>query len=233
MHLVFLPGLDGTGDLFQPFVDEFEDSENISIISYPTDRHIPYEELINYVISRLPKNKPLVILGESYSGIVALGIAEKNKLTIDGLILVATFAKYPPSLFKILSGLTPLSLLFRFPIPDFLIKTYCFSDAANESLNSMLRKSVKSNNPAVLAKRAHEGATLDVTHLLKKISIPCLVISASDDKLVPASATEYLSTHLLNASKVTITGPHFILQTQPKECFKAIQQWLMSKIELE
>lgn len=90
----------------------------------------------------------------------------------------------------------------------------------------MLRKSIKSNNPVVLAKRAHEGATLDVTHLLKKISTACLVISASGDKLVPNNASDYLHAHLLNTTKITITGPHFILQSRPGECFKVIQQWL-------
>lgn len=218
--------MDGTGKLFQPFVEEFHSPDDVTVISYPIDRFLPYEKLVDYVISLLPRDKPLIILGESYSGPVALSLAAKDNLNIHGLILVATFAKYPIFILKILSKVLPLSLLFRLPIPDFIIRRYCFAEGTTKSLNDMLRDSIKANKPNILAKRAYEGATIDVTGLLSKINVPCLSISASNDKIVSKNAAEYLNAYIHDVKSVTITGSHFILQTQPKACFEIVQQWL-------
>ncbi len=52
-HLVLLPGLDGSGILFKPILDycfPFEKSERVSVITYPTDRHIAYSDLADYII---------------------------------------------------------------------------------------------------------------------------------------------------------------------------------------
>jgi hypothetical protein len=40
MKLVFLPGFDGTGNLFKPLLDIFPDSIETLIISYPTDKNL-------------------------------------------------------------------------------------------------------------------------------------------------------------------------------------------------
>lgn len=228
---ILLPGMDGTGKLFKPFIEQFTNPDDIRIISYPTDRYIPLDELVNFVTSQLPKNKPLIILGESFSGPVAISLASKSDLDIYGIILVATFAKYPLSIFKLFSRFIPLSLLFRLPIPDFLIRRYCFANFSTELLNETLRDSIKSNLPRVLAQRAHEGARVNVSNLLTEIKIPCLLISACNDKLVPDGAMQYLNTRLPDTRWVKIDGPHFILQTQPKACLDAIKQWLVNDFE--
>lgn len=90
----------------------------------------------------------------------------------------------------------------------------------------MLRDSIKANKLNILAKRAYEGAAIDVTGLLSKINVRCLSISASNDKIVSKNAAKYLNTYIHDVKSVTISGPHFILQTQPKACFEVVQQWL-------
>lgn len=228
---ILLPGMDGTGKLFKPFIEQFTNPDDLIVISYPTERYIALEKLVEFVISQLPTNKPLIILGESFSGPVVISLAAKSDLDIHGFILVATFAKYPLSLFKLFSIFVPLSLLFRLPIPGFLIRHYCFANFSTKLLNETLRDSIKSNLPQVLAQRAHEGARVNVSALLTEIKIPCLLISACNDKLVPNRAMQYLNAQLRNASWQKIDGPHFILQTQPKACFDAIKQWLVINFE--
>lgn len=98
LHLVLLPGLDGTGKLFKPFIEQMESTDEITVVSYSTQVHKPFEALVDYVISLLPVNRPLVILGESFSGPVAIRIAARSHLNIQGLVLAATFAKYPVTL---------------------------------------------------------------------------------------------------------------------------------------
>jgi len=230
IHLVLLPGLDGTGKLFDPFVKQFPDPTRITVIPYPMKKHISFDMLGDYIVSLLPLDTPLVILGESYSGPVALRLATRDDINIKALILVATFAKYPESLLKTVSRLLPLSFLFRLPIPDFIIHHYCFGNTDNTVLAALLRESVRDNEPNVLARRAREGAQVDVTESLSKITIPCMYIAPGDDKLVPGSAVKYLKAHLPNMDVVTIQGAHFILQLQPKACYDSVNRFLLSSI---
>ncbi len=151
---MLLPGLDGTGKLFEPFIKQFPDPSSVTVISYPMDRYIPFEQLVDYIVPLLPTDRPLAILGESYSGPAALSLAARNDIDIRKVILVATFAKYPASFLKTISKLLPLSLLFRLPIPNFVIRYYCFGNATDKTLYAMLRGSVAANKPKVLAKRA-------------------------------------------------------------------------------
>ena len=224
---MLLPGLDGTGKLFNPFIKQFPDPRRVTVIPYPTDQYILFEQLVDYIVPLLPQDKPLVILGESYSGPVALSLASRSDINISRVILVATFAKYPTSLLKIASRLLPLSLLLRLPIPDFVIRYYCFGSATSKTLSTLLRDAVKANKPDVLARRANDGSSIDVTGLLSGIKVPCLYIAASDDRLVPASAINHLRRHLPDLSVVTIQGAHFILQVQPKACFDAVNDFLV------
>lgn len=226
LHLVLLPGLDGTGNLFTPFLNQFPDTSHVTVIPYPLEKHIPFAQLIDYLIPLLPKDTPLVILGESYSGPVALSLAARDTIDIRGVILVATFAQYPRSWLKSIAKWLPLSLLFRLPIPDFVIRNYCFGSATNKTLSRMLRNSVKANKSNVLAKRAHDGASINVTELLTALKVPCLYIAASNDKMVPATAINILKRELKNLMVVTLEGSHFILQVQPEACFKTVNKFI-------
>lgn len=226
LHLVLLPGLDGTGKLFCPFIQQFPDPSRITMIRYPMDQHIPYAQLADYIVPLLPTGKPLAILGESYSGPVALRLATREDIDVHKIILVATFAKYPASFLKTVSKWLPLSLLFRLPIPDVVIRHYCFGSAVTKTLSTLLREAVKANKPSVLALRARDGSRVDVTALLAQINVPCLYIAASDDKLVPQKAIDHLKQHLPDLTVVTVPGSHFILQVQPEACFQIVHNFL-------
>jgi pimeloyl-ACP methyl ester carboxylesterase len=130
------------------------------------DRYIPFEQLHDYIIPLLPTNIPLVLLGESYSGPVAISLSTRPELNIHGLILVATFAKYPSSLLKIVSNVLPLSLIFRLPLPDFIIRHYCFGDVGNKKIRDALRESVRENK----ARRAKGDGSIYKSLLLLILS---------------------------------------------------------------
>lgn len=224
VHLVLLPGLDGTGRLFKPFIEQFPSAENITVVSYPADRYIPYAQLQDYILSVIPKDKPLVVLGESYSGPAAIQLASQSGLDIRGIVLVATFARFPDSWLKSISWIMPLSLLIRLPIPEFLIRHYCLGDDTNPELVCMLRQVLRDNQPAVLARRARDVVSVDVIADLEKLTIPCLYIKASNDQLVPGAASVEIQSYLNNVNIFEIDGPHCILQTQPRQCFEIIKR---------
>ena len=93
--LVLLPGLDGTGALFRRFVAEVEDISAL-VIGYPTDEVRSVPELVSLVESRLPASGRLVLLGESFSGRVALELAARVRDRVDAVILVASLGRTRP-----------------------------------------------------------------------------------------------------------------------------------------
>lgn len=223
-HLVLLPGLDGSGLLFQPFLKSCLQRDQYTVISYPSDRHIPYSELADYVISHLPKNKDIVLLGESYSGPVAIQIASRTGLNICSLILVATFSYYPDTLLKFISLWLPYQYLLRLPIPDKILKYICFDQKIEPDIMLLLKKSLKLTPPALMASRMSEGIHIDVRKELKEIKIPCIYIKAKYDKLVSAKAAMEIKNINNAITIIEINGPHFILQTRIKECWAVINK---------
>src|ERR1700677_3088878 len=84
--LVLLPGLDGTGILSRQFVDAIGESVETQIIAYPTDQPLGYAELEKLVREALPRDRPYVVLGESFSGPVAIRLGAKPPAGLVGLI---------------------------------------------------------------------------------------------------------------------------------------------------
>jgi len=75
VKLVLLPGLDGTGELFEHFVNALTDQTQALIFRYPAEARLGYAELTKFVKEQLPVNEPYILLGESFSGPIAVSIA--------------------------------------------------------------------------------------------------------------------------------------------------------------
>jgi pimeloyl-ACP methyl ester carboxylesterase len=223
-HLVLLPGLDGSGLLFQPFLEQCLEKDQYTVIAYPNDYHIPYAELADYVASNLPKNKDIVLLGESYSGPVAIQLANKNELNISSLILVATFSFYPISILKFISLWLPYKYLLHLPVPDFLLKFMCFDENVDSVTMGLLKTSLTLTPPTIMAMRMSEGIHIDVRKELKLLTIPCTYIKAKHDKLVSIKASQEIKKINDAVKIIEIDGPHFILQTRITECCAVIKK---------
>ena len=93
--LVLLPGLDGTGKLFSEFVKELGPSVDSLIVTYPKDLPLGYHDLEALVWAALPRDRPFVLLGESFSGPIAIRIAARSPAGLVAVILCGSFAKNP------------------------------------------------------------------------------------------------------------------------------------------
>ena len=96
MKLVLMPGLDGTGNLFKPLLSALGPELHTHILSYPSDKYLPYDEIADYARSQLKIiGEPLVLVAESYSGPVALQLLQNPLPDIKGVIFSATTIKFP------------------------------------------------------------------------------------------------------------------------------------------
>ena len=71
-HLVLLPGLDGTGELFGDFIAALPQSLIAIPVAYPADRVLSYIKLLEFVGAAIPQSDPFVLLAESFSTPLAI-----------------------------------------------------------------------------------------------------------------------------------------------------------------
>ncbi len=101
---VYLPGMDGTGELLRPQLSGLKASFDIRCLSIPSDDLSGWDRLAEQVARLIGKeqrqvqSRPIYICGESFGGCLALQLAASFPSLCQYLILVnpATSAAYQP-----------------------------------------------------------------------------------------------------------------------------------------
>jgi pimeloyl-ACP methyl ester carboxylesterase len=227
-RIIFLPGMDGTGISFEPFGAVLPHDVHVSVIRYPTDRLLTFEETARCARDQIQSDQEgAIVLAESFSGPVAIALVGSGQIKAKCLILCSTFARSPrPLLFKAL-GYLPLELLVRLPVPMFVFKRVIEGGEETAKLFLAMWQRVKALVPAkVLIHRLKLISQVDVRGWLPKVSIPCFYIQATSDRSVPASSLFDFVELVPDLRVRRIRGPHFILQAQPEASLTAIQNFV-------
>ena len=87
--------MDGTGELFADFIAALHDAVVPLVVSYPKGQVLDYEALTEFARASIPFDRPFVLLGESFSGPVAIALAAFRPPGLRGLILCCSFARNP------------------------------------------------------------------------------------------------------------------------------------------
>lgn len=217
LKLILLPGMDGTGELFQPFLEAFPNAYSAQVIHYPTDRALHYEALSNVVRSALPEREDYIILAESFSGPIAIMLAAEARPNLKGLILCCTFARNPRPLLS-----KAAMLVAGTRIPPAMISFALLGRFGGTSLRNALARAVGQVSPAVIRERMRAAITVDVSSRLAGISVPSLYLRASQDRLVPSSASAHIEALMPNMKIVEIAAPHALLQAAPDDAARAV-----------
>jgi len=117
MILVLLPGLDGTGKLFEPFIAMFSSKYTVQAIAYPEDMHDDYDMYIAFVKTQLPREEEYVLIAESFSGYIAYKIAVDKPKNLKQVVFVATFLTNPRPFLSVFVPIVPLKWLLSLPLP--------------------------------------------------------------------------------------------------------------------
>ena len=211
--LVLLPGMDGTGLLFSEFIDALGPEVESIVVSYPTDQPQSYSDLETIARSFLPVNKPFVLLGESFSGPIAISIAASCPQGLVGLILCCSFARNPlPWLggFRSVLQLLPIKL-----VPIRLLGTLLLGRFSTAKLQCALRHALALVSLEVLRTRTLAVFSVDVSAQLSQIRIPVLYLRALEDRLVPRASYNAIARLLHGIRLIELEGPHFLLQALP------------------
>jgi len=228
IRLVLLPGMDGTGELFEPLAQAMgRQHDAIDVVRYPGSEPLGYDELERLVRARLPVGQPFVLLGESFSGPLAISIAATPPPGLRGLILCCSFARSPkPGLALLRGGLLELSMMFmhsglmRGPMRRMLLGRF-----ATPRLCGLLQGSLRQVSTAVMTRRMREVQRVNVVDRLAQVRVPVMYLQAIEDRIVPGQAARTIQRALSGLRIVRLEGPHGLLQAAPVAAAQAIENF--------
>ena len=227
-RLVLLPGMDGTGALFEEFVKLLPGEIESIIASYPSNQKLSYAQLMPIVRAAAPITEPYILLAESFSTPLAIQFAATRPPNLRGLILCAGFASSPAKGLRRLAGQFLAPILFRLPLPDFAVRFWLVGSGASPSLHNAIRAALSTVRPEVLSARLRAVLRCDVRHELSRIEVPILLLQASGDRLVRASSAEEMLLSRPDATLKTIDGPHLLIQREPQKAAAAVMEFIDS-----
>ena len=223
MSFVLLPGMDGTGRLFEPLLKLGLDAMPIA---YSSEVPKGYEALEADIRPLLPE-RDFLLVAESFSGPLGLRIAADPPPHLRGLLLVNSFARRPRYIPWLPTAL--MRALFSAPVPRLVLRRCLLGADAPPELVELTREVLRSVSPAVMAARAAALRELDATAALGAIRVPCCHLRSTSDRLVPPRAQAGLQDGLPGLRVETHQGPHLLLQRHPQACLELMrelgQQW--------
>ena len=220
MKLILLPGLDGSGELFQDLLGALGPDIDFEVWPLPTDGEQTPVVLANRLHSRLEmESAGVLLLAESYSGRIAFELSRLSPGKVRGLILVASFLGRPRKVLRLLS-LFPLRLFPWNTPPRWALRLFCLGWNSPPKLLSRVQEAIKEIPSLLLAERVVQ--VLRLAPPTDRSEVRCLYLQAQSDRLIPRRQFREVQKWLPNSEIEVVSGPHFLLQAKPQECCSKI-----------
>jgi pimeloyl-[acyl-carrier protein] methyl ester esterase len=220
---LLLPGLDGTGRLFDPLLEALPPELQGLVVPYPPNEVWGYDELCAHVRATLPSEAPYVLLGESFSGPITIRLAAEQPQGLVGLILAASFVQSPLGSYGALNRLLA-ALLWARP-PRWAIRRYLAGPRADRELVDRAARAIGSVERRVVTHRGRAVLGVDVRAELGAVRVPVLYLQAQRDRLVGARALRRVQDRCPDLRRETLDAPHLLLQSRPAEAAQAISRF--------
>jgi len=227
--IVLLPGMDGTGELFGPLVEQLKGVVTPIVVGYPSSEPLGYNELTALARKALPQSQPYVLLGESFSGPIAIRLAAEKPNGLKGLVLCASFVSSPISWIRALkpllpaapigilaSALGPKKLLGRFQTP---------------ALTRLVRGAIGRVSTHVLRARIRAAMDVDAASQLAQVGVPTIYLRATEDALLPQAVVDEFRRSAIGGRVVDIVGPHSLALCVPKAVRRAVSELALTASE--
>jgi pimeloyl-ACP methyl ester carboxylesterase len=227
--LVLLPGMDGTGIFFADFVAALPPEFKSAVVAYPDDPSLGYAELEALARAALPSDEPFIVLGESFSGPIAISIAASSPRGLRGLILCCTFARNPHPLLPLVSA-----MLKPFPagrVPLFVLQRNLFGSFVSARLRAKILAVRKLVSAETQMARTEAVASIDVSSKLSRVTVPALYLRAKHDRLISRASCDHIRKLLPSINIAEFEAPHLLLQTVPQDALTAIKEFVSSQID--
>ena len=220
--LIYLPGLHGTADLAEPFLQVLPTEIRCKVVVYPLDELLSYDALLGLICDQLRDETEMVIVGESFSGPLALMFAAANPDRVVAVVLSATFARHPfPSWLRHLA----VPALCRSPIPDCVIRFVAAGPGLSDAYVDQIRQAIRKPAAAVIALRLKCALTIDCMESLQRCRVPILYLAPTKDHFIPKHCREHICAIRPDTDVQFVDGPHLILQSAPMAAWNLIKRF--------
>ncbi|SDM33810.1 hypothetical protein SAMN05216517_10436 [Janthinobacterium sp. OK676] len=217
--------MDGTASLFHRFDAALRAHGAIDTlaIAYPA-APLDYAALEAYVRERLPRDRPFVLLAESFSGPLGAALRADPPPGMRALVLCCSFVRNPrPMLAPLrhLLGLVPFGAL-----PGFALRQALLAPYATPQLQAELAAALAQVPPATLRQRLRAVLETDASHAFARGSLPVLYLRARHDRLVPPANAAQIRRQAAGAQVIDIAAPHMLLQAAPEAAAVAVAAFI-------
>jgi pimeloyl-[acyl-carrier protein] methyl ester esterase len=220
LPLVFLPGLDGTARLRAGLVDVLRRTRPVTLMAYPDDPSLDYAALDGFVRARLPEGR-FVVIGESFSGPVAIRLAQIEADRVVGLILLSTFARNPwPRWFAY-----GVPWLKNDHCPDAALAWVMLGGHAPAEQRTVLAEVAARLPKQVLQARSKAALSIDVSADLAACRCPLLCLSGRRDWLIQSRSAAHIRRLRPDGKFVMLDGAHNLSMTHIGEISAQIDKF--------
>jgi pimeloyl-ACP methyl ester carboxylesterase len=221
--IVLLPGMDGTGSLFADFVSALGKNFQPMIISYPKEEALGYEALEILVRNKLPTDQPFLLLGEFFSGPLAISLAASRPAGLVGLILSCSFVRNPIPKFRRLKWFVNFLPIKRKSVIA-LFSTF-LGGFASVRIRHEIKNALRQVSIEALRARLRAVLETDYCDKLQRVQVPILYLKASHDLVVPPSALDCIQRLVPRIQIVSFRSPHLLLQALPVEAATVVKNF--------
>jgi pimeloyl-ACP methyl ester carboxylesterase len=217
LPIVLLPGMDGTGILFDDFITQSPADFRAVVVTLP--RCGSYDELVESAADAIPPDGRFVIVAESFSGPIGIRLALRFVGRVAGLVLVNSFVVPPrPRALRTL----PWFFIFSVPPPRFVVRALLV-EGASEQLIERVRSAIARTGADTMTARLRSVLAVNEVGNLAQLRCPMLLLRATRDRLVSSRSAEVIARYARHSKTCDIVGPHLLLQCQPAESWRAIE----------
>jgi len=227
--LLLLPGMDGTGDLFQGFACALPEGFNCTEVAYPRDEFVGYTGLVELVRAAAPQ-EDFLLVAESFSTPLAVKYAATLPSNLLGVVLCAGFCTSPARGWQRVVGLWAANGMFRWRLPKMAAEWWLLGADPPQALVRSLREAISRIEPEVMVARLRAVLNCDMRDEMAAVSVPILYMRASQDRLVhPECQKEMELIH--PGHTVVVDGPHLLLQRKPALAAEVVVRFLRELTE--
>jgi len=232
-HLILLPGLDGSGRLFEPLLSALPPTLSASVVRYPAEQSLSPRVIFPCIREVIPWDRPYVLVAESLAASLALQFAEEQQQNIRAVVLCASFVSNPvPAHSGVGAFQWAASLmgedkfwLEKEPSPA-LVRKHLTGEDSPPALVDQAVEVLRSFRPDVLSSRVQSIFNADARRELRDCEKPLLYLQASEDQFVRPGALDEIRGIKPSVKIAVVKGPHLLLQRNPRGAIDAIRAFL-------
>ena len=228
---VLIPGMDGTGKLFKPLIEVCAGKFELQVTTYPQSSDASFVDIVEHIRQQIPSGRDVVLVAESFGGPIAIRLLSLG-LKVEGCVFCATFSSAPRVTLLGLSKYVPLAKLRALHVPKSIVRHLLLGSSADSAAVALVQKTIHSLQPTTIKHRLQLLSELDLQAELDSLpDIPYLFLQPSKDWLVPKHCADVFVERIKSISVKPITGGHFLLQANPRDCWHQIEVFFNCVLE--